>query len=288
MLALSSRRGLLYPRVGHRAKAKTRRRRLHRPLLGNPYLLKVQALRRTLSHWDSLFAASEETRVPQLVRLNVVGEFLVNKYSWAIPDSRAIRILSAYAPLIEIGCGLGYWSRLLHDRGVDIIAADRLGPLPASWTYIVKGGPLLLSKSYLQGRNLFLCYPDENSCLGSMCLKYFTGEYLIHVGELLVTGTQCGYPQRPWGRTSSADFQVELYEKFHCILSVALHSYPVGRDFITVWKRTKFVRGIHQDEMNDDTWASIPFAEQMNEDRAAPCCRHLVGRRKNQYRYQKN
>ena len=270
MLTFNSPRGLLKTR----SSQKTRRPR--RRVLGNPYLLKVIALRSTLPDWDDLFGAPEDRRIPQLIRLNVVGEHLVNKYSWAIPDSRALRILSAFAPLIEIGCGLGYWGRLLHDRGIDIIAVDRLGPRRDSWTYIVKGGPLLLRKPYLQGRTLFLCYPDEDGHLGSLCLQYFSGEYIIHVGELLITGTHCGFPQRPWGRTTSAEFQVELYEKFHCVFSAALPSYPVGKDYITVWKRTEFVAGKALEYDKEDTWACVPPSERIDHERVAPRYCHLL------------
>ena len=271
MLSFGSRKGFFKPE----SRRKPHRKRTRR-VLGNPYLIRVLALRKTLPDWDNLFGAPEELRIPQLIRLNVVGEYLVNKYSWAIPDTRAIRILSAFAPLIEIGCGLGYWGRLLHDSGVDIISVDRLGPRRDSWTYVVKGGPLLLQKPFLQGRNLFLCYPDEDGNLGSLCLQHFSGEYIIHVGELLITGTQCGFPQRPWGRTTSADFQVKLYENFHCIVAAALPSYPVGKDYITVWKRTYFVAGKSYEHDKDDTWVSIPPSERMNYEAAAPSCRHML------------
>jgi hypothetical protein len=60
---------------------------------------------------------------------------------------------------------------------------------------VAKGGPKVLSNEVANGRNLFLCYPDEASSLGVRCLKYFTGEYVIHVGELMITGCSSGYPQ---------------------------------------------------------------------------------------------
>jgi methylase of polypeptide subunit release factors len=50
---------------------------------------------------------------------------LVKKYSWAIPDTKALgSIVSLGKPIIEMGCGTGYWARLLHDKGADIIAYD--------------------------------------------------------------------------------------------------------------------------------------------------------------------
>jgi hypothetical protein len=45
-------------------------------------------------------------------------------YAFAAPNERALEALAALGPLIEVGCGLGYWAHLLRQRGVDIIATD--------------------------------------------------------------------------------------------------------------------------------------------------------------------
>ena len=74
---------------------------------------------------------------------------------------------------------------------------------------------------------------------------YMLGQYVIHVGELLTSGGTLSFPQAPWGRTSSSDFQVTLSEEFHCILSASLPRFPFSRDYITVWKRTKWIHGMH-------------------------------------------
>jgi hypothetical protein len=107
----------------------------------NVYLQKVLKLKSSISEWDNFF--SEEVREPNVnsnetikiqserlrscnwVRLEVLGEPLCRKYSWAIPDERALNILGKFAPLIEIGAGSGFWARLLRDRGFDILAFDK-------------------------------------------------------------------------------------------------------------------------------------------------------------------
>jgi hypothetical protein len=111
-------------------------------------------------------------------------------------------------------------------------------------------------KAPLKDLNLFLCYPDQGNEVGLPSLDAFQeltdehnnfgqgtsagmgGGYVIHVGELLVTGCVSGAPQAPWGRTSSSDFQQRLYADYHCVLSLPLESFPFSRDFLTVWKRT--------------------------------------------------
>ena len=119
------------------------------------------------------------------------GEELVNQYAWAIPDDRAMRILKTFSPLVEIGCGANaYWSRLMAEAGVDIVAYDMF---PEAGGHIMesneqknkdgkgknkkrkqtstesgdfqvqKGGPKVLASKELRDtkRTLFLCYSDE-------------------------------------------------------------------------------------------------------------------------------
>ena len=56
---------------------------------------------------------------------------LVARYSWAIPNDEAIRVLAAHAPLIELAAGTGYWAYLLRARNVDILAFDTYPPTSA-------------------------------------------------------------------------------------------------------------------------------------------------------------
>ncbi|CAB9504753.1 expressed unknown protein [Seminavis robusta] len=110
-----------------------------------------------------------------------LGEALLNQYSWAIPDERAIRILKHFSPLVEIGCGANaYWARLLKREGVDIIAYDvnpnSGGKIPTEGhqqgtngseskdeLQALKGGPeaLAFKKVRKSKRTLLLCYCDE-------------------------------------------------------------------------------------------------------------------------------
>jgi len=72
-----------------------------------------------------------------------LGESLVNQYSWATPDPRALKILKYFSSskinsnnedsanrhhhcgVVEIGCGANaYWSRLMHNHGIDVLAFD--------------------------------------------------------------------------------------------------------------------------------------------------------------------
>lgn len=253
----------------------------------NPYLAKIRKLKATIPEWDDeFFTSDEETRGSNWVRLEVVGQRLLERYAWAIPDARALKILQHYTPLIEIGAGRGYWSRLLSDMDVDIVAFDRT-VYDRRWFDVQRGGPEVLSRSVADGRSLFLCYPDESNNLGLKCLRRYRGEVIVHVGELVTTGTLSGYPQAPFGRTTSSEFTVELLESFHCVLSASIPRFPFSKDCITVWKRTRFVEGRRDEQrhppppprnagLDGNWWVSIPADEQLPEERAAPCVQHLL------------
>ena len=48
--------------------------------------------------------------------------------SFAIPNEAALATIAENAPLIECGAGTGYWSALLQQRGVDVLAFDSHPP----------------------------------------------------------------------------------------------------------------------------------------------------------------
>src|SRR5205085_8207529 len=53
---------------------------------------------------------------------------LASLFSWGVPNSRALDVLAAHAPLVECGAGMGYWSALLKARGIDVLAYDIAPP----------------------------------------------------------------------------------------------------------------------------------------------------------------
>ena len=115
--------------------------------------------------------------------------------------------------------------------------------------------------------------------MGVKCIENFTGEYILHIGELISTpGTgTLSEPQKPWGRTSNSEMQVELMINFHCVLSLELQGYPHAKDHLTVWKRTEFVPGKEDYEQEEEAgeevsygWAAIPASERLPTTLAAP------------------
>ena len=85
-------------------------------------------------------------------------------------------------------------------------------------------------------------------------------------------GTRSGPPQAPFGRTTTADFQVKLAESFHCMLVADIPTFPFAKDTISVWKRTVFVSGLppasedDEEDGNIDADANLANIHSNNKD----------------------
>jgi hypothetical protein len=238
-----------------------------------------------------------------------LGEALVNQYSWATPDDRAIRILRHFSPLVEIGCGANaYWCKTMKAAGIDVVGYDvhpnEGGKIDKTHKgkvgFAVKqGGPEVLA--HFKDRTLFLCYPDEDvsnekqrtedededestpTSMAASCLEYFKGEYVVHVGELY--SDTLSMDQAPWGRSSGAEFQERLASEYHCLLKASLTNWLHVRDTISVWKRSEtcsivFAADDDDDEEEEMEYKHIPVNERLPTDLAAPCLQHLLGETK--------
>jgi len=219
------------------------------------YEIAVKALQNSTSKWDHFFSDSAaDFRTAGWTELDNKIDLLCNRYAWAVPDERALRIIKHFSPVIEIGAGKGYWAKLLRQREVDILAFDKFvfnisktGSSTKRYqkchSEVLEGGPEVLLGSQANDRTLLLCYPDDRESMAIVSLENFRGDIIIYIGEMIHTGTAMGTPVAPFGRTSSAEFQVALTEGFHCLLVCRLQTtYPNSRDCISVWKRTKFIQ----------------------------------------------
>lgn len=170
-------------------------------------------------------------RFIELWKKKLLRDDLVLKYSWAVPNKKALLEISKYSPLIEIGARTGYWAMLLANLGADIICFDNKLPSQdeninnsskVQYFSINKGSATIL-KNYLE-RNLFLCWIPHLSSLGSECLNYFKGKYLIYVGEWV------------GGCNATKGFFKELEKRFIVVETMKIPQWYGVRDFLTVLK----------------------------------------------------
>ncbi|RHY78084.1 hypothetical protein DYB34_010963 [Aphanomyces astaci] len=117
----------------------------------------------------------------------------------------AVRSLLRSVAVHRATPGTGYWGRLLQLRGVDVKCFDlhvpgeecddagedddddeEAEPERMTWLDVEQGTPEVLSR--FKKRTLLLCYPDDyedsEESMAEACLNNYTGEYVIHIGEL--------------------------------------------------------------------------------------------------------
>lgn len=153
---------------------------------------------------------------------------LVQRYSWALPTDEALAVIARYAPVVEMGAGGGYWSHLMRERGIDVIAYDREHPHSDNyfarhlWTKIEPGGPAVLGDH--GDRSLFLCWPPNSSAMATNCLKRWPGAHLIYVGEWRIS-------------TGSRGFHDRLEAGFELVEKLSIPQWEGMYDMLTVWRR---------------------------------------------------
>jgi len=144
-------------------------------------------------------AAGPDEMHALIERFMLARDRLVAQYAWAIPNGAALRALAIVAPLVEIGAGNGYWSHLLRQMGVDILAYDINPPVDQGhtneyarnslavgrmWTEVLPGGP---EQAALHAdRTLFLCWPPSYDSMGYDTLSAYRsagGRLLAYVGD---------------------------------------------------------------------------------------------------------
>lgn len=113
-------------------------------------------------------------------------------YSFAVPDDGALRAIAAHSPggVVEIGAGGGYWSMLLQQRGVDVIAYDPEPPGATddprwhsgrAWTAVHQGDHTKASDH--PARTLLLCWPSYAEPWAAQAVEAYRGDTVIYIGE---------------------------------------------------------------------------------------------------------
>ena len=161
---------------------------------------------------------------------------LASLFSWAIPNEQALDVLAKYAPLVECGAGMGYWTALLRARGVDAIGYDLAPPGAGKknryhkrsrkpWTQIRRATAVAAARKHRQ-RALVLCWPPfDDDAASYAALRAYRGDVVIHIGE------------RDEGATGSVRFHRELRLNWTLAAEVDLPHWPRLRDRLMVYRR---------------------------------------------------
>jgi hypothetical protein len=152
---------------------------------------------------------------------------LAKRYSWAIPDTRAIEIVLAHSPIVDFGAGTGYWAAVLSRAGADVVAYDtkpyRNSWCDAKWHPVVEGGPDVLEQH--SDRTLLLVWPPYNTPMGAACLRRWRGQTLIFVGE------------GAGGCTADDEFFATLERELYRTDTHFIPRWDGLNDYLSVWCR---------------------------------------------------
>ena len=156
-------------------------------------------------------------------------ELLVKEYSYAIPDEKALEIISKYGPVVEFGSGTGYWAKLLSDRGVDILAFDKSPPKENRYNFKRKFFDIKYSDidalDNIKDRSLMLSWPCYASSFAYDALKRFQGDCLIYIGESM------------GGCTGNDSFFELLEEEWELVEEHDIPQWFGIHDYLSVFKR---------------------------------------------------
>lgn len=136
----------------------------------------------------------EHGRVGPVHRQHPLRQQLVRSYAYGIPNDDALDAIAAVSPagVVEVGAGTGYWARLLHDRGVDVLAYDRWPPGSGSnrfvddvaWFPVQRADATIVAQH--PQRTLLLVWPTWNETWPAEATAAFHdagGTCLVYVGE---------------------------------------------------------------------------------------------------------
>lgn len=156
---------------------------------------------------------------------------LAQRFSYVVPDDRALSVLADLGPLVEIGAGTGYWAYRLRALGVDVVAFDlappdgqrpnRYHPISPTWTKVIAGDHTVLAD--YPDRALLLCWPPLFSSLGES-LAYYAGNTVALIGD-------GGHRTARLPRLSEAFLNVALFPVR------ALEPFPGTAPTLGIWRR---------------------------------------------------
>lgn len=115
----------------------------------------------------------------------------IKEFGFCIPCSEALDACAIYAPLVEVGAGSGYWTKLLQNRNVDCIATDPAILYPTK-QYPVPNGKFVptlplhgkTAARRFRDRNVLMVWPSYGGTWARQCLKAMSiGRSILAVTE---------------------------------------------------------------------------------------------------------
>jgi len=159
---------------------------------------------------------------------------LTAKYAWAIPTEALVRRLAELSPICDLGCGTGYWAKLLTDVGAQVLAVDANPPIEGTnhwhrqkagltqqpidlqhFTLITKGDAATFDVP--PDHALMLGWPPHNNDMAAEALARYQGGRVIYIGEGEdgCTGTDVFHAMLAEQWDLSACYEIPQWEGVH-------------------------------------------------------------------------
>jgi len=157
-------------------------------------------------------------------------EDAIRKFGFSIPCIEAVRAIAAGSPLVEVGAGSGYWTRLLKAAGADVVVTDIGEGQQGNYQITVGEDVTRLSaqdavKKWPE-RNVFVSWPSyEMSWAFEMARLIQSGRTLFYIGE------------GNGGCTADDRFHRLMDREFHEAATIRIPQWPGIHDRLYVMVR---------------------------------------------------
>jgi hypothetical protein len=166
--------------------------------------------------------------------LHELRQEYIARFGFAIITDDLIKAITSYEPLLEIGCGSGYWTYELRKAGADVLPTD-----PAIGKYRMIHGAgrwenLWVEIENIDGaaavqkyptRNLLMVWPDYNDQWAFETIQVFKGDVVLYCGE------------GDGGCTATEEFHDYLRAHFNKMADYRIPQFDGIHDSLEVWKR---------------------------------------------------
>ena len=157
-------------------------------------------------------------------------DFFVHTFSFPVLTNHAIKEISKYAPILEVGAGSGYWAYEFKRRGIDYIASDKSSPKRNGYfpnIYWIKPKVLTARRAIRKypNRTLLISWPCHMNPWAYNALKEYNGDIFIFCGE------------SEGGCTANDNFYAYLEKYFEQKDSISIPQWYGIHDYIWIYKR---------------------------------------------------
>jgi hypothetical protein len=183
------------------------------------------------------------------------------RYAWAVPSEEALDAVAALSPLVEVGCGNGYWASLLRARGARVDCFDTAtiykpgthGRLTHPYVPIAVGDEFRATQMYPDS-TLLLCWPPYDSPMAANALRSTRAEFVVFVGEVYgCTASDeamqlLGHGSSGWYDDDDEQRPSEPTPLFHEFREIEIPRWRGMHDYVGLYRRGR--EALVQEESN--------------------------------------